>query len=75
MNLIHNAAKYMDKSGHIDVAVQRETNDVVVSFRDTGIGIATRTASKAILEMFSQVETALSRSRGGLGIGLVLTDR
>lgn len=74
MNLIHNAAKYMDKGGRIDVGVQRETNDVVVSFRDTGIGIATDRL-ESIFEMFSQVETALSRSRGGLGIGLSLTRR
>ncbi|MDM0022637.1 response regulator [Variovorax saccharolyticus] len=74
MNLIHNAAKYMDKGGRIDVGVQREASEVVVSFRDTGIGIATDRLD-SIFEMFSQVETALSRSRGGLGIGLSLTRR
>jgi len=47
---------------------------VVMSVRDSGIGIP---ASKldSIFEMFAQVEEALSRSRGGLGIGLNLAKR
>ena len=74
MNLIHNAAKYMDKGGRIDVGVWRESDKVLVSFRDGGIGIAPDRL-ESIFEMFSQEETALSRSRGGLGIGLSLTRR
>ncbi|MGJ7511172.1 response regulator [Variovorax sp. GT1P44] len=74
MNLIHNSAKYMDKGGRIDLGVRREAHEVVVSIRDAGIGIAADRL-ESIFEMFSQVETALSRSRGGLGIGLSLTRR
>jgi signal transduction histidine kinase len=74
VNLIHNAAKYMDKGGRIDVGARREAQEVVVTFRDAGIGIA-QDRLESIFEMFSQEETALSRSRGGLGIGLSLTRR
>ncbi|MDM0117866.1 HAMP domain-containing sensor histidine kinase [Variovorax sp. J22R133] len=74
VNLIHNAAKYMDKGGRIDLGVRREAQEVVVSIRDGGIGIAPDRLER-IFEMFAQVETALSRSRGGLGIGLSLTRR
>ena len=51
-----------------------DTPFVVVSVTDTGIGIP---ADKlpTIFEMFSQVEGALSRSQGGLGIGLCLVKR
>lgn len=74
MNLLNNAAKYMDRGGCIEVIAQRSGNEVVVTVKDKGIGIpADRLQS--VFELFSQVETALSRSRGGLGIGLSLTQR
>ena len=74
MNLLNNAAKYMDRGGRIDVSVRKEHTQVVLRVRDSGIGLpADRLTS--VFEMFSQVETALSRSRGGLGIGLSLTQR
>ena len=71
MNLLNNAAKYTEPGGHIRLNAHRDGNEVIVSVRDTGIGIP---ADKLphIFEMFSQVENALSRSQGGLGIGLSL---
>ena len=74
MNLLNNAAKYMDRGGRIEVSVRREDNDVLVAVIDSGIGIAPDRL-ESVFEMFSQVETALERSRGGLGIGLSLTQR
>jgi PAS domain S-box-containing protein len=38
-NLLNNAAKYMDNDGHITVSTRRQGSDVLVSVRDTGIGI------------------------------------
>ncbi len=72
MNLINNAAKYMDKGGRIDIEVQKLEHEAVVTIRDTGIGISSDQLER-VFELFSQVQTALSRSRGGLGIGLSLT--
>ena len=72
-NLLHNAAKYMDRGGSIEVRVQQQ-HDVVVVFTDRGIGIAAERLH-SIFEMFSQVDSALERSQGGLGIGLTLTQR
>jgi signal transduction histidine kinase/ActR/RegA family two-component response regulator len=71
MNLLTNAAKYSEKGSRIDLRAQRQGSDVVVTVKDTGIGIPP-SKLEAIFEMFSQVEAALSRSRGGLGIGLCL---
>ena len=74
MNLLNNAAKYMDRGGRIEVSVLTDGEEVVVSVKDSGIGIPPDRLD-GVFEMFSQVESALSRSRGGLGIGLSLTQR
>jgi PAS domain S-box-containing protein len=70
-NLLHNAAKYTEKGGHIWLTAEQRGGEVVVSVRDTGIGIAGEHLAH-IFEMFSQVAPALERSQGGLGIGLAL---
>ena len=70
-NLLNNAAKYMDRGGHIWVSALRSEREVVVCVRDQGIGIPLQ-ALPAIFEMFMQVEDSVERSRGGLGIGLTL---
>jgi len=71
MNLLSNAAKYMDRGGRIELNVRSEHDEVIVSCKDRGIGIPPDKLD-SVFEMFSQIETALSRSRGGLGIGLSL---
>src|SRR5262249_13804094 len=70
-NLLTNSAKYTEKGGHIWLTAERLGSEVVVSVRDTGIGIAAEHLAH-IFEMFSQVAPALERSQGGLGIGLCL---
>jgi PAS domain S-box-containing protein len=70
-NLLNNAAKYMDESGRISVKATRERDDIVVSVKDTGIGIAPESLL-GLFEMFSQVPLASERSQGGAGIGLSL---
>ncbi|MDD5580479.1 MAG: MASE1 domain-containing protein [Methylobacter sp.] len=71
LNLLNNAAKYMDSGGRIDLHAEQQGNEVVVSVKDTGIGIAADQLP-SLFELFSQVEGSLSRSQGGLGIGLAL---
>ena len=71
-NLLNNASKYMDAGGRIALSARQDGDAVEVSVRDTGIGLAADRLD-GVFEMFSQVETALSRSRGGLGVGLSLT--
>ncbi len=74
VNLLNNAAKYMDRGGRIWLAVERQGSDVLVSVKDTGVGIAADHLA-GIFQMFSQVESSLERSQGGLGIGLTLVKR
>jgi PAS domain S-box-containing protein len=73
-NLLTNAAKYTDRGGRIWMTAERQGSDMVVAVKDTGIGIPADRL-RSIFEMFSQVESALSRSQGGLGIGLCLVNR
>lgn len=70
-NLLNNAAKYTDSGGHVHFTAKCEESDVVISVRDTGIGIPPEVLPN-IFDMFMQVDRSTSRSRGGLGIGLTL---
>jgi PAS domain S-box-containing protein len=70
-NLLNNAAKYTDRGGHLWLRAEPQDGEVVVSVRDTGIGIAAEHLAH-IFDMFSQITPALERSQGGLGIGLAL---
>ncbi len=73
-NLLNNGAKYMDRGGHIRLTAERQGSDVVVSVKDTGIGIAADQLPH-LFQMFSQVERSVERAQGGLGIGLTLVKR
>ncbi len=70
-NLLTNAAKYTDKAGRIALTAVQDGGVVVVAVKDTGIGIPPEHLPK-LFEIFSQVDSALERSQGGLGIGLSL---
>jgi PAS domain S-box-containing protein len=74
LNLLNNAAKYSDRGGRIQLNVERQGSDVVVTVKDTGIGLAADQLPH-IFEMFTQVDRSLEKSQGGLGIGLTLVRR
>jgi signal transduction histidine kinase/ActR/RegA family two-component response regulator len=70
-NLLNNSAKYTDPGGRIELSATRDGDQVVVTVRDTGIGIPPE-ALPRLFTMFSQVDRSLERAQGGLGIGLAL---
>jgi PAS domain S-box-containing protein len=70
-NLLTNAAKYTPPGGDIAIRGQQVNDEVVLSVRDTGIGIEPETLRR-IFELFVQERQALDRSQGGLGIGLAI---
>lgn len=73
-NLIHNAAKYTDRRGHIWVTAERQHAQAVLRVRDNGAGIPPEMLG-TIFGMFAQVDRTLHRAHGGLGIGLTLVRR
>jgi signal transduction histidine kinase/CheY-like chemotaxis protein len=73
-NLLNNAAKYTDRGGRIRLAVERQRNHAVVTIDDNGVGIPAHMLPK-VFEMFTQVDSSLEKSHGGLGIGLNIVKR
>jgi CheY-like chemotaxis protein len=74
LNLLNNAAKFSPPESTIEFTIQRKGPWVAVSVKDQGIGIAPE-HQDLIFELFSQVDATLTRSQGGLGIGLSLVRR
>jgi CheY-like chemotaxis protein len=70
-NLLINASKYTDAGGRIELSASCDQGEIVVSVRDSGIGISAEMMPR-LFTMFSQAEGALARAEGGLGIGLAL---
>ena len=74
MNLLNNSAKYSNPGGRIWLTAGWQGSDVVVSVRDTGIGIPPDKLD-SVFDPFTQVDQSLEKSQGGLGIGLTLAKR
>jgi signal transduction histidine kinase len=68
-NLLDNALKYTPASGTVTISVHDEPADVVVRFRDTGIGIPPEEQGKIWTRLYRGDK---SRSEHGLGLGLSL---
>lgn len=71
VNLLTNAAKYTPDGGSISLRAAAEDGEAVIKVRDNGIGMPPE-ALPTVFNMFSQLEPALERAKGGLGIGLAL---
>jgi PAS domain S-box-containing protein len=73
-NILSNAVKYTDRGGRIVLSGERDQNRVLIRVRDTGIGL-TPDILPRVFELFMQAEGSITRSQGGLGIGLTLVKR
>jgi len=70
-NLLTNAAKYTEKGGMVAIAAHADGGQVVLTVRDSGIGIAPDMLPR-VFDMFTQESQALDRTQGGLGLGLTI---
>ena len=70
-NLLINAAKFSPEFESVTVAVRKLGGVATVSVKDNGMGIAPA-LQPFIFDLFIQGFRSLSRSQGGLGIGLSL---
>ena len=72
INLLSNAVKFTPGPGRVTLGATIESDGgLAISVADTGIGIADEDIAK-VLQPFSQVESAFSRSHEGTGLGLPL---
>ncbi len=73
-NLIDNAIKYTNAPGDIKVEVKSDSDWVIFSVADTGIGIAV-SEQKNIFNDFYRVGDEMTRSTKGSGLGLATVKR
>lgn len=71
LNLLSNAFKYTDSSGHIYINLEDKGEEVTITVKDDGQGIP-QNMLNIIFERFGQVNRTLSRQCEGTGIGLYL---
>jgi signal transduction histidine kinase/DNA-binding response OmpR family regulator len=74
VNLVNNAAKYTDVGGHIWVSLAAKDGFAELRVRDDGAGIPAELLPR-VFELFEQGTRDLSRTQGGLGIGLSIVRR
>jgi signal transduction histidine kinase len=71
INLVSNALKFTPPGGRVDVEATRETGQVLIVVRDTGLGISPE-AQQEIFEPFRQAGPKGAGPEGGLGLGLTI---
>lgn len=69
-NIIGNAVKFTPENGHISASIELVGSEVIVTIKDTGIGMSELTR-KRIFEKFYQGDTSHSSRGNGLGMTLV----
>lgn len=68
-NLLTNAVKFTPKGGRIQVKVQRVDSHVEIVVHDSGVGI-NKEFLPHVFDRFRQADASITRTHGGLGLGL-----
>ena len=73
-NLLSNALRYTPSGGSVELRLRRDRKEVVLSVRDTGVGIAPA-QQRRVFDRLYRVDEARDRERGGSGLGLAIAQR
>jgi signal transduction histidine kinase len=73
LNLVNNALKFTE-TGSIRIRAMRQDAKILISIRDTGVGIPADKL-EAVFQEFTQVDTSATRKVGGTGLGLPISRR
>jgi PAS domain S-box-containing protein len=68
-NLVSNAIKFTPKGGRVQVVLARVNSHIEISVADTGIGVDPELLPH-VFERFRQGDASITRTYGGLGLGL-----
>ncbi|MGO1368613.1 MAG: sensor histidine kinase [Senegalia sp. (in: firmicutes)] len=71
LNLLSNATKFTPQGGEIFINIYEENNHVIISIKDTGVGI-NKSEFKNIFEKFNNLKNNLPTVESGTGLGLNL---
>jgi two-component system phosphate regulon sensor histidine kinase PhoR len=74
MNLISNGIKYNRKGGTLTIAVEQNSEEVIVHVRDTGIGMSGK-EMEGLFEEFYRVKNPHTSGIPGTGLGLATVKR
>ena len=73
-NFVSNAIRYTPPDGQVVIRARRSRSAVVISVRDTGIGIAPEHLER-VFDRLYRVDEARDRASGGSGLGLAIARR
>jgi PAS domain S-box-containing protein len=73
-NLVSNALKFTQSGGSVEIDLLAADGQAVLRVSDTGIGIPPDQLNEVFLP-FTQLDSSLTRSHGGTGLGLALVNR
>jgi signal transduction histidine kinase len=71
-NLLSNALEFSLDRGRVELVAKRDNKYLVFSVKDNGIGIKEED-QKVIFDRFRQIETGMTRTHRGHGLGLSIT--
>ncbi len=73
-NLISNAIKYNRQGGTVDITLQPEDHQIMISVKDSGIGISPKDQEK-LFKDFVRIKTSQTKNITGSGLGLSIVKK
>ncbi len=70
-NLIHNAIKFSDENGKIEISAQSKEDHILFTVKDHGTGMTPEDQIR-VFEPFYQIDKASHKKYGGTGLGLAI---
>ncbi|MGZ6143097.1 MAG: hybrid sensor histidine kinase/response regulator [Myxococcales bacterium] len=70
-NLLANAIKFTARDGRVELRVAKVCSEVEIEVADTGLGIAADFLPH-VFDRFRQADSSITRTQGGLGLGLAI---